>query len=72
MVSFLGMEEFVDYDEEPVCYCRRCLSLRIKDVPMMDDSDYCEDCGSTDVGSCSIGEWEAIYERRHGVRYLDN
>ena len=64
--------DFIDYDEEPVYYCRRCLSLRIKDVPRMEDSDYCEDCGSTDVGTCHVTEWESLYEARHGVRYLDN
>ena len=43
-----------EYNEEPVFYCSRCHSLNIK---MIDDTDYCDECGSTDVSSGSIDEW---------------
>lgn len=56
------------YDEEPVYYCSRCLSLRI-----IGDGyyDYCDDCGSMNIKTCLIGEWENKrderdrYRRRH-------
>lgn len=39
-----------EYDDIPVLYCKRCLSLRILDISRIEDSDYCDDCGSTDIG----------------------
>ena len=38
------------YNEEPVLYCKHCLSLKVRFVPRMKDSDYCDECGSTDIG----------------------
>lgn len=64
------MEEEYDYNKEPVFYCRRCLSLRVRDVPGMDDSEYCEDCGSTDIESCHIDDWKRKYKDRYGTAYL--
>ena len=46
-----------DYNEVPVLYCKHCLSLKIRDIPRMEDSDYCDECGSTNIGECSIEEW---------------
>lgn len=48
------------YEDEPVFYCKHCHSLRI----MVGDGfgDYCDDCGSTDIGQCHINEWLAIKE----------
>lgn len=60
-----------DYNEMPVLYCKHCLSLKIRCVPRMEDSDYCDECGSTNVGECSIEEWEALYKNRYGHRFLD-
>lgn len=53
-----------DYDEEPVYYCRTCLSLGIKYEPYT-DTDCCTNCGSTDIGQASIEEWEEMFEKRH-------
>ena len=61
-----------DYNQDTVLYCKRCLSLRIMNVPMMDDSDYCDECSSTDIGECSIEEWETLYRERYGHKYLEN
>ena len=60
------------YNEEPVFYCKSCLSLKIRDVPSMENSEFCDECSSTDIGQCSIEEWEEMYINRYGHRYLDN
>lgn len=57
------------YNEQPVYYCRQCLSLRIMGLPNM---NYCDSCGSTDVDSCNISMWENMYESKHGIKYLNN
>lgn len=61
-----------EYNAEPVYYCKRCLSLRILDVSFLDNSEYCDECGSTDIGTCSIEEWEKLYESRYGHSFLNN
>lgn len=45
-----------DYNKIPVYYCRHCGSLAIMTVPGMSD-DYCDKCGSTDIGKSSIEGW---------------
>lgn len=60
-----------NYNEIPVLYCKHCLSLKIRNISAMEDSDYCDDCGSTDIEECSIEEWEALYKNRYGHSYLD-
>lgn len=49
------MEEKINYNDIPIVYCKRCHSLRI----MAGDtfSDYCDNCGSTDLGNATIYEW---------------
>lgn len=59
-----------DYDDEPVYYCKHCLSLNIMDAGLP-DLLYCDDCGSSEVLSTSIEEWESLYKERHGFRFLD-
>lgn len=65
------MEEKQNYNEDPVFYCKSCLSLKIRSVPNMEDSEFCDECSSTDVGQCSIEEWEKLYIERYGHRYLE-
>lgn len=65
-------EKAIDYNAEPVFYCKRCLSLRIMGVPLMSDCDYCDNCGSTDIAQCSIEEWENLYEEHYGFKFLNN
>lgn len=60
-----------DYNKTPVLYCKRCLSLNIRDVVGIENSDYCDHCGSTDIGECSIEEWETLYKSRYGHKYLE-
>lgn len=38
----------------------------------MEDSDYCDECGSTNIEQCSIQEWEKLYKERYGHNFLEN
>lgn len=60
-----------DYNNEPVFYCKHCLSLNVRYVLDMEDSEYCDDCGSTDIAECSIEEWENLYRNKFGHNHLD-
>lgn len=62
----------VDYNEEPVFYCRKCLSLKIRDVECIENSEYCDDCGSTDIAQANIEEWDAMYVAKYGHHLTDN
>ena len=56
---------YEDYDSEPVKYCARCYSLKIKYEDAL-DSECCAECGSTDILEAPVDEWEKKYERRYG------
>lgn len=58
-----------DFNEEPVFYCKHCLSLRIR---ASEDIDYCDECGGTDIKEVDIHEWENMYEQKYGRKYLNN
>lgn len=61
------MEENIDYNAIPVYYCKDCLSLNIKgDGPI----DYCDTCSSTEVGQCSLEEYDEFYYKKHGEKYF--
>lgn len=52
-----------DYNAEPVVYCKNCLSLRIM---TLDNMDYCDECGCTDLDTTDIASWEKMYEKKYG------
>ena len=58
------------YDEEPVYYCSRCLSLNIRQISSIEGLDYCDDCGSTKIATTSIEEWERMYKEKYGKDHL--
>lgn len=60
-----------EYNNIPVLYCKKCLSLKIRNVQSIEDSDYCDECGSTDIGECLIEEWETLYKNKYGHSYLE-
>lgn len=60
-----------EYNNEPVFYCKDCLSLKIRDVEHIDDSEYCDECGSTDIGTANIEEWDAMYVAKYGHHFTD-
>lgn len=54
-----------------VLYCKNCLSLRIMDIENIENSDFCDKCGSTSIGETSIGEWEELYLNKYGHKFLE-
>lgn len=62
----------INYNDDPVYYCKDCLSLNIQSIPTLDNSDYCEICGSNNIGQCSIYEWEELFEKKYGYKHLDD
>ena len=61
-------ERIQDYDAEPVKYCARCYSLKIKYEETI-DADCCMDCGCSDTKEASIEEWERLYEKKYGRKF---
>ena len=57
-----------DYDSEPVRYCARCYSLKVKYDEEI-DSEYCAECGSSDILEAPFEVWEKKYEKRYGHKY---
>lgn len=60
-----------EYNAVPVLYCKHCLSLKILNIPEVENSDYCDKCGYTDIGECSIEEWENLYKNKYGYNFLE-
>jgi hypothetical protein len=58
----------VDYNEEPVFFCTKCLSLAVLDA---DGICYCNECGSTDVRTTDIFQWEEKYQKMYNKKYID-
>lgn len=54
-----------EFNNEPVVFCKHCLSLAIRVIDREDDDlDYCDHCGSTDLGKTDIETWEFMYKQR--------
>ena len=62
-----NLNNTIDYNAEPLFYCKHCLSLAIKSVG---DVDYCDECGGTDIKTTNIHTWEIEYKEKYGVEYL--
>lgn len=65
------MDKKEEYNDEPVFYCKECLSLKIKTVMHGLDLDYCDDCGATNIEKIHIEDWEKLYKERYGFNYLN-
>lgn len=61
-----------DYNDDPVFFCKSCLSLKIKTVAIGSDLDYCDECGSTDIEQTHIEDWSKMYRERYGFNYINN
>jgi hypothetical protein len=57
-----------DYNNEPVYYCKECLSLKIR---TLDVADYCDTCSSTEIGITDIFTWEKMYEQKYGKKFIN-
>lgn len=61
-----------EYNSIPVLYCKKCLSLKVMNLVGMEDFDYCDECGSTDIEQTDIETWRNLYKERYGFDYLEN
>lgn len=68
MEGIQSIQRMSDYNLEPVTYCKNCLSLAIR---IIDETDYCDDCGNTDTAEMNFLEWETAYEQKHGFKFLN-
>lgn len=57
-----------NYEDEPVWYCRECLSLTVMNAG---GRDYCRDCGSTDIAWAPLDRWEWLYRNKYGMTLLE-
>lgn len=64
-----NQDKIEEYDSEPVVYCARCYSLKIKHEDAI-DSDCCMECGCSDILSTSIQDWERMYENRYRKKFV--
>ena len=51
------------FDDEPVFYCKHCLSLDNPEV--VAGIEYCKYCGSTEFESDTIYKWENKFEEKY-------
>lgn len=59
-----------DYNNEPVYYCSKCLSLNIKSTNT--GIDFCDGCGSIDILTASIENWKELYKGRYNKYLINN
>ena len=57
-----------EYNNEPVFYCRDCLSLKIMTY---EDNDFCDSCGSSNIAQMNIKDWENLYLNKYGHKFID-
>lgn len=58
-----------DYNKEPVFYCKKCLSLAIIAYNEAGIEQYCNSCGSIDIATTSIEDWQTKYKERYNKEY---
>lgn len=59
-----------EYNDDPVHYCKRCLSLNIRVDE--DGEEFCDECTSTNILKTNIFKWEKLYAERYGRNFLNN
>ena len=57
------------YNEEPVYYCKQCLSLHI--MILDENTDYCGLCSNTDIAKAHIDEWDILYKEKYGKSLME-
>ena len=56
-------------DEDKVLYCPECLSLQILGIEGT-DLCYCGKCGCTDIQEADIKEWDKMYLKKYGKKFV--
>lgn len=67
-----NLREEQNYNDIPVHYCERCLSLKIRFVQGLSNSEYCDECGSTEVNTMHINDWKITFKNKYGYDHLEN
>lgn len=57
-------------NEDHVLYCARCYSLKVIHEDSI-DSDCCGECGCTSIEESSFEDWEELYRKRYGKKFID-
>jgi hypothetical protein len=57
-----------EYNNIPVLFCNRCLSLRIRQID--DEIDFCDECGDIDISETHIEKWEIDYEKKYNKKFI--
>lgn len=55
-------------DNDNVYYCKNCLSLNIKYV--MPGISYCKECNCGQVNKTSFENWDRLYQKKYGEKFL--
>lgn len=66
-----NLKEDVNYNDESVFYCERCMSLRIRFVNGLSNSEYCDNCGSTEINQSNIEDWRQKFKDKYGYDHLE-
>lgn len=54
-----------EYNDEPVYYCKNCLSLRIESFVNSEDL-LCATCGRTDIETTDVFTWREMWKNKYG------
>lgn len=57
-----------EYNDEPVYYCKACLSLHVENDG--DSGSYCAKCGCSSIGRTSIQIWDEAYKQKYEKEFL--
>lgn len=64
----INLDAKEEYNKEPVYYCRKCLSLKIKALDSF--IDFCDECGGTDIAITDIYTWQEMYKSKYNKDFL--
>ena len=39
-------------------------------MPFVPDQDYCADCGTAEIGTTTIEEWNEMYKKKYGHEHI--
>ena len=67
----VNTENLYNDSNNTVSYCKNRLSLRIMNIEDIENSDFCDKCGSTSIGEATTEEWEELYLKKYGHKFLE-
>jgi hypothetical protein len=59
-----------EYNDIPVHYCPKCLSLKIMWAGV-EDISYCDNCGSSETSETDIWKWRSMYYKKYRKNFID-